>query len=247
MTAAKTILTLSVLLGAYIPSSYGQEAESSGVDNVLERLERQILSDEADGFSHPGLRADNEGDGLTDPTAPIGGNNLRTRPKAQAADFSAILNNVKNLGKEIERLSSDVHQYKQAAVVASKDNTYVYVEASILDSAKNNLKSIRVKIDGFTVYDIRDTAGLWMPSAAIPLYSGPLIAGNHRIEVDASVGQVQGEGLPVNGPVYRNMQQTFDIKIPLSSANKKYILSIAPVTAGSDKNTDAGLTLKEAM
>jgi hypothetical protein len=230
--------------------AYGQNSGGEGVDNVLERLEKQILSDEADGFSHPGLKPDPETDSLEDQTASVGGvTPARKKSKGKddgAPDFSGVLQQVKNLEKSIEQLSSDVHQYKQAAVVASKDNTYVYIEAAVVDAAKNNLKSIRVKIDGFTVYQVRDTAGLWLPAAAIPLYSGPLTAGSHRIEVEAAVGEVQSPGLAVTGALYKGVEKSFEIQIPLSSANKKYVLSIGPAADKNDAG-DAGVTLKETM
>lgn len=242
----KTALLASVLVCSAEVSA--QKAGDEGVDNVLERLEKQILSDEADGFSHPGLKQDSDSETLEDQTAPIGGFTTRGRKKSDdaAPDFSGILQQVKTLEKSIEQLSSDVHQYKQAAVVASKDNTYVYLEALVLDGAKNNLKSVRVKVDGFTVYHVRDTAGLWLPTAAIPLYSGPLSAGSHRIEFEASVGQIQSPGLAVSGATYRNVEKSFEIKIPLTSANKKYVLSIGPAS-DQEKNGAEGVTLKEVM
>ena len=124
------------------------------------------------------------------------------------------------------------------------DNSYVYLEAHIMEAEKTNLKSIRVKVDGFTVYQVRDTAGLWTPKSAIPLYSGPLSAGTHRIEISASIGEIQKPGLPVNGPSFKSIEQAFEIQVPLGSTNKKYQIAIAPA---ADAGAAPTVTLKDSL
>jgi hypothetical protein len=232
-----------ILLSQLATTAFAQSGEE-GADKVLEQLEQQIMSDEADGLSH--FKSPNGPFGIQDETAPINNGS----PKAKSAnieaaqDFSQIHKKIKDLERDIDTLSSDVQQYKQAAVVASKDNSYVYLEASILEEDKNNLKSIRVKVDGFTVYQVRDTAGLWTPKSAIPLYSGPLSAGTHRIEISASVGELQKPGLPVNGPSFKSIEKTFEIQVPLGSSNKKYQIAIAPAPDAASAPT---VTLKDSL
>ena len=234
-----SVISFGLLAGI----AFGQNGEE-GADKVLEQLEQQIMSDEADGLSH--FKSPNGPFGMQDETAPI--NNGVSKPKASNAeatqDFTQIHKQIKDLERDIDTLSSDVQQYKQSAVATSKDNSYVYLEASIMEADKNNLKSIRVKVDGFTVYQVRDTAGLWTPKSAIPLYSGPLSAGTHRIEITASIGEIQKPGLPVNGPSFKSVEKTFEIQVPLGSTNKKYQIAIAPAPEAGATPT---VTLKDSL
>lgn len=202
------------------------QSGDDGVNSVLEQLEKQILSDDADGLTH--MKSPNGPFGMEDETAPIAGSSKKTRNEDSSRDFSQINGQIRSLERDIEKLAADVQEYKQSAIVASKDNSYVYIEAKILDAKKNALKSLRVKVDGFTVYQVKDTAGLWVPESSIPLYSGPLSAGNHRIDIEANVGDLPGAGLPVAGPAYKSVEKSFEIQIPLGSTNKKYQLAIIP-------------------
>jgi hypothetical protein len=235
---------LSVIVFGLLSGSAFCQTGEEGADKVLEQLEQQIMSDEADGLSH--FKSPNGPFGLQDETAPINNGVAKTKSSnAEAAqDFSQIHKQIKDLERDIDTLSSDVQQYKQAAVVASKDNSYVYLEANIMDADKNNLKSIRVKVDGFTVYQVRDTAGLWTPKSAIPLYSGPLSAGTHRIEISANIGEIQKPGLPVNGPSFKSVEKTFEIQVPLGSTNRKYQIAIAPA---ADAGAAPNVTLKDSL
>ncbi len=232
-----------IFFGLLAGTALAQNGEE-GADKVLEQLEQQIMSDDADGLKY--FKSPNGPFGMQDETAPI--NNGSPKVKATnieaSQDFTQIHKQIKDLERDIDSLSSDVQQYKQAAVVASKDNSYVYLEASILEAERNNLKSIRVKVDGFTVYQVRDTAGLWTPKSAIPLYSGPLSAGTHRIEISASIGEIQKPGLPVNGPSFKSVEKTFEIQVPLGSTNKKYQIVIAPA---ADAGAAPTVTLKDAL
>ena len=196
------------------------------VNNVLEQLEKQILSDDADGLTH--MKSPNGPFGTEDETAPVTSPTGKSKNAESSKDFSQINAQIKSLDRDIEKLAADVQEYKQSAVVASKDNSYVYFEAKVLDAEKSTLKSLRVKVDGFTVYHVKDTAGLWIPNSSIPLYSGPLSAGNHRIDIEANVGHLPGAGLPLAGPAYRSVEKTFEIQVPLGSTNKRYQLAIAP-------------------
>ena len=238
------VILLSVITFGFLTRiAIGQSGEE-GADKVLEQLEQQIMSDEADGLSH--FKSPNGPFGMQDETAPInnGGPKMKSSNIEAAQDFSQIHKQIKDLERDIDTLSSDVQQYKQAAVVASKDNSYVYLEANIMEAETNNLKSIRVKVDGFTVYQVRDTAGLWTPKSAIPLYSGPLSAGTHRIEISAHIGEIQKPGLPVNGPSFKSVEKTFEIQVPLGSTNKKYQIAIAPA---ADAGAAPTVTLKDSL
>lgn len=235
-------ITLFVALLVSSRYAKAQNAHGDGVDNVLERLEQQILSDEADGFSFPGMRDDQPADDLS------GGSGTKahqaTGSKFREPDFANIQQQISNLEKDIDRLASDVQQYKQSAIATSKDNSYVYLEASVIDQKESTLKSIKVKVDGFTVYHIKNTAGLWLHQSAIPLYSGPLSAGTHRIEVEANLGRIYSPGLPVTGPSFKSVEKAFEIQVPLASSNKKYVMSFS---AASDPKAEPTVSIKDTL
>lgn len=217
------------------------QQNDDGVNTVLEQLEKQILNDDADGLTH--MKSPDGSFGTEDATAPIGTPPTLAKDAESSKDFSQINAQIKTLEQDIEKLAANVQEYKQSAVVASKDNSYVYLEAKMLDAKKSTLKSIRVKVDGFTVYQVKDTAGLWVADSSVPLYSGPLSAGNHRIDIEASVGDLPGAGLPVAGPAFKSVEKNFEIQVPLGSTNKKYQLAIVP---GGDQSGPT-VTLNDSL
>lgn len=221
-------------------------ADTAQVDSVLDRLEKRLLDQEADGLTF----------GEKEPPPAIGDptDGLVTKYKykkskiegtpADAEKIKAVATMVTDLENQVDQLASSVQKTKQGILDDAAIDNFVSLEAELADTDSAALKSISVKLDGYAVYELSEASGLWMPSKKVPLYAGPLQPGNHRVDLEARLVVRHKDGLPLNGDVYRFINKTFDLVVPGTPGNARYVLAITP-PAKLDGTADA--TLKEAL
>lgn len=239
---------LSALLLALAATSPApaQEEAASKVDTVLDRLEKRLLDHEADGLTFgeknappPSLDAN---DGPTE--------TMKFQKKTKIGASTAELEGLKQIGGQIaeleqavDRYASEVQKTKQGILDEAHTDNFITIEARLADTDVAAITSLTVKIDGYGVYELKETGGIWMPSAQVPLYAGPLKPGNHRVDLEARIALKPKKALPMNGDVYRFVNKTFDVVVPGGSRTAKYLINIVP-PAKLDGVADA--TLKEA-
>lgn len=146
-------------------------------------------------------------------------------------EIDQIASSVARLDKEVEQLASDVQKMKRNVLATSKVDSFVDLEAQLVSFKDAALTNLFVKLDNFELYKIHDTAGLWIPSFRMPVFSGPLKPGSHRIDVDARIVLKHKEPLKVNNDVFRLVTESFVVNVPSQTKGLRYVIELtAPQT-----------------
>lgn len=225
MKVPTTILFSMILIAGFSHAAELDEAES-----MLDKFEKHLLDQEARQLTF--------GEKVT-PPPPM----PETKPSRQmfyskgtkVQGQSPQMRNLNNLSEliakleqNVDQLTADIQKTKQRVLDESKVDNFITLEAHLNESDNAALKNMTVKVDGYQVYSIHDAAGLWLPSKKVPLYAGPLQPGNHRIDIEARLSLKKSKGLPFNDDIYRFVNKTFEISVPVGSTHSTYVIDIKP-------------------
>jgi len=246
---AMILPTFVLLFGLLIaPPTSALAASLSGVDSVLDRLEKRLLDQEADGLTFGERQNDPAFLRTPEAAAPkktyrFGSTKIEATPK-QAERLKDVGKLVAELEGQVEQLASSVQKTKQSVVDDAAIDNFVTLAAQLGDTDTATIKNLTVKLDGFDLYALSDSSGLWLPSKNLPIYAGPLQPGNHRVDLEVRLVMRQEQNLPLNGDIYRFINKSFDITVTGARSNARYIIAIkAPDKLGDS----ADATLKEAL
>ncbi len=217
------------------------------VDSVLDRLEKRLLDDESEGLT---FDERNRPAGRSEPAAPptkklkFGKARIESGGSSEQTMIKNITTAVSELESQIDLLATNVQKTKQSVLDEASIDNHIDVEAVLSDTDAAAIKSLKIKLDGYPLYELDDTSGLWLPSKSVPLYSGPLQPGTHRLDLEARLVVRGKESLPVNGNVYRFVNKTFQLAVPGGTTSSRYVITITTPTK-IEETADA--TIKEII
>lgn len=233
LAAATLAVTLPLLAKDEEPRGNASSPSLDSVDSVLDRLERRLLDQEADGLTFgerneppPAMQPADQGakykyEGKGGDAAI----KASTTERDQMASLGAA---VAELETQVDQLASNVQKTKQAILDEASMDNFVAIEAELGETDAAAIKTLNIKLDGYPVYELHEASGLWLPSKAVPLYSGPLQPGAHRVDLEARIVVRHNQSLPMNADVYRFVNKSFDINVPGGTSNTRYVIAIKP-------------------
>lgn len=230
---------------ATVTRAQGGANDTAGVDSILDRLEKRLLDQDNDGLTFN--EKVNAGKAANDTTPTSKLDFRKTKVETSTPEnqrLKALANAVTTLEGQVDQLASDVQKTRQTILDEAAINNFVSVEAQMLQTDSAAIKTINVKLDGYSVFELTETSGLWMPSKVIPLYAGPLQPGNHRLELEARIVMKRKLSLPLNSDVYRFVNKSFEINVPAGGGSSRYVIAITPPEK-IDGTADA--TIKEML
>jgi hypothetical protein len=210
--------------------------KSDPVDSVLDRLEKRLLDEEAEDLTHKDSSFSNSTNRKdysalkSSPQTPkqsFKKERINSSTK-EAKGIQGIGQLVTELEEQIDQFSQSVQKSKQSMIDEAKIENAIEIEARLTDPDSAAISMLSVKLDGFAIYQSQDSAGLWLPSAAIPLYAGPFPPGNHRLDVEIRLAKKSKAPLLIIDDVYHFVNKAFDISVPVSKERKRYIILISP-------------------
>jgi hypothetical protein len=223
--------------------------QTDSVNNVLDRLEKRLIDQEAEELSYRDRPE-------VTPNARTTNNKTSTREKSTKSQKFKKENitggapeytGIQGIGQLVTQLEAQVDQFAQSVqkstqsiVEEARIDNYIDIEARLSDPDRASITTMVVKLDGFNIYQSQDSSGLWLPSAAIPLYSGPFPPGNHRLDVELRLAKKSSGPLPIHEDVYHFVSKAFDIVVPIAKEKKRYIIQIKPMSE-EGKGFDASL------
>jgi hypothetical protein len=225
---ARMILIATLLV--FSNASRSEPSDLNQIDSILDRLEKRLLDQEAEGLSFGEKEAIDGTIGYEkSPDAKIKGKKVTVDGTLESQERMRNLAKViRDLENQVDQLASSVQKTKQGILDDSAVDNFVTFEAQLSDTEAASIKTLNVKLDGYPLYEMSEASGLWMPSKSVPLYAGPLQPGNHRVDVEARIVVKHKKALPMNGDVYRFVNKSFDVAITSGTNNNRYVITIIP-------------------
>jgi hypothetical protein len=124
------------------------------------------------------------------------------------------------LESDLARIQSNLHD-------ASVTDNNVLLEVKAQSSAKFVIRDLAAKLDGNSLYDQKDSAGIWMPNQTIEVFHGPLKPGSHRFQIQAVVSPLSNEGLKLPTWQHKTVEANFDITIPEGRSRKHFVVELS--------------------
>lgn len=167
----------------------------------------------------------------------------KDKPKPTSIEsLDTIERSITSLEKEVETLASDVQKAKQTLLENSSIDNFVTISVLLKNSKEASITDLDIKLDGFPLYYLKESSGLWLPGDSLPLYSGPLKPGNHRLSIEARMAQKYDQNLKLNNDSYHFISDNFALLVPEKNPDLRYSLVIIPP---SNANEKASASLKE--
>jgi hypothetical protein len=219
------------LIAAVFPPESAIAKDSGSVESILDRLESRLTNFENESL---GLQLSAEPFSDIEDKEPITASyssKSKIRGKVKEADnITEIATAIAKLESEIEKLSADVQRTRQKVLEDAQINNFVEITALLNDTDLAGIKSFSTKIDGYEVYGLHEDSSFWLPNHNLPVYSGPLQPGNHRIDVESRIVMKTKQPMPLESDVYRFVNKSFDINVPANNFRKRWVLEIKPPT-----------------
>ena len=214
-------------------------AQSSAVIDVepwldrIDKIEAKYLNEESQGLSfdekakrsYPPAEGDVEVQRFA--TSKIVGS-------VPATKLDMTKNALAKLEHQIILLDRDIAQTKQKVIEKTSANNYIDIKTIFGPSDAAAIRSLSVKLDGYEIFELGTAAGLWLPSKSLPLYSGPLKPGDHRIDIHAVAVLRKKDGMPLNEGAFREGTKSIPIRIPDGIVRQRIVVEIQPPKTASE-------------
>lgn len=125
---------------------------------------------------------------------------------------------------EIEHLSMDLKKLQNNILNELNSANFVKIAARVKNKELTTFRNLSIKLDGFIIYELNETTGLFMMQDTLALYEGPIGPGNHVLDFNARVIR-RDEGKTINS-VYNVINQRFKLFVPNGKFEKKWEIII---------------------
>jgi hypothetical protein len=151
---------------------------------------------------------------------------LLTTIKGIEAKIQEYDHRIDILESDLARIQSNLHD-------ASVTDNNVLLEVKAQTSAKFVIRDLGAKLDGNSLYDQKDSAGIWMPNQTIEVFHGPLKPGNHSFQIHAVISPLSNDGLKLPTWQHKTVEANFDITIPDGRSRKHFVVELSQETDSS--------------
>jgi hypothetical protein len=234
ITPVLFILMTAWLLGA----NAGSKKASSGnnvkdFEKIVDQFEEEILKKDQENFRV----------GAGDERSELPEAKYETRLKSQTIEggtkeskvIGTVSTGIQKIDNEIDDLAKDIDALRQEIKQTASIDNKLDLEVRLTDPSAALIKSLDVKVDGFTLYSTNDSAHLSLPASSIPVYSGPIPAGAHKIDVSARVALIEKGGSALKADGSRNESKTFELTMPVGRIQSHFVVEIVAPADGKGK------------
>jgi hypothetical protein len=214
------------------------DTQSKKIENVLDKLEKKLIDRESSPFTEEedlSLKSQQTDKGSAakqtyEPKSP--GKIKAGTPSGK--NLSEIQKRINEYDGRLEVLESDLRRLRAGVYEGSVTDNQIMLNVKTANDAKHIIRTLTTRLDGNTLYNQMDPAGLWMPAREIPIFYGPLQPGEHRIDLSATIAPTTSEGIELPTWQHKSVQQSFSFTVPDGKARKNIVIEISdPKSSGS--------------
>ncbi len=231
----ETIIRRSIYVVAVCCSATVSAVDKNSGDTsqaILERLEQKLLRREEGTLSF-----DKDPVKTSSPSQTTRLNYEGQEIKAEAPqlrELEELEKAIVSLEKETENLSRDVQTSRQAILQQAAQTGQVFITTRFSQGSAS-FRTLRVKLDGFTIYETAGSQGFWQSPSELPLFQGPLQPGKHKLEYEARLVMKQEQAPKTNSDAAWNLDETFDFEVPEGKSQKNWSVTVELPEAGQGK------------
>lgn len=229
---AATALAAGLL--ALISTSAWAQAETKGIDALLDKLEDRLKkAEEASAIPEAEGPADvarvdatKKSEAAPDVKLQFRGSDVTPEQENGAKLLGDLKRSVAELDGKVEQLSADIEGTKQRILEDARIDNFMQVSVDQNGGPDGmSLRTLRVKIDDFQVYGINEATGFWSHRKLHPIFAGPLKEGRHKVSVEARVALRSNQRLALENGSMQTVTKDFDLFVPSGKSARSWILS----------------------
>lgn len=218
---------MTIILLAFV-SAMAVAAED-GTDAILERLEKKLLKEEETTLSFSGEKK----------KPPVGESVRRLEYNGtdihgqipSTKDLDDLEKAIRGLEKDVEELARDVQATKQQVLDEAGLKNHVRLTTRLANDQDVAFRSLKVKMDGYLIYETPDSEGVWSVKNEIPLFQGPLKPGKHKLEYEARLVLKTPKPTPVSKDIFHRVNESYELEVTPDTREKSWVVSVeAPKT-----------------
>ncbi|MFW7380172.1 MAG: hypothetical protein ACOH5I_15265 [Oligoflexus sp.] len=198
------------------------------VESILDRLERQLIERERRNL-FPGTKpTDSEKKGNVDHRIIVEPSMISGRLPDQGAldEFASTIDQIED---ELASLGGELENLKQKIRRGTQSDSLIEISAMIPNPDQVSIREFEIKLDGFTIYQLNRSGGLWLPRQQIPIFAGPLASGPHEIELHARIVKKMSDDLPVDSSTFHLYRQKFQFEVKEGIDKKGFRITMGEV------------------
>jgi hypothetical protein len=207
-------------------NSYAASKPSNDLtDNMLDRLERKLLEQEAATLriqpppkTMPPQKPDKKLN--YQPQTFIG-----QMPGSQ--EFSSVDKKLSEIEVQVEDLSQRVEKLQSEVMEKTEKGSLVEIQVALDEPETTALREMSISLDQYLIYQLGKNLNAWTPSPQIMVYSGPLEPGKHILAFKAQTLRRHSEKVPLDTNLFHTYNQEIKIEIPQGTYRRGYKLRLS--------------------
>lgn len=230
MIRLKALVSLILLLTG---TTLWAQSQTKGIDALLDRLEERLKRAEEDAAIPEGTatevpRADATKRSNNEPDVKLQFKGTDVSPNQESGSqlLHDLKRSVSELDSKVEQLSADIEGTKQRILEDARIDNFMQLSIDQNGGPEGmSLRTLRVKIDNFTVYGINEATGFWSHRKLHPVFAGPLKEGRHKVSIEARVALRSEQRLALENGSMQTLQKDFDLFVPSGKSARSWVIS----------------------
>lgn len=186
-------------------------AKEGNIDSILDRLEKKLMETKQEPF----LLEDKWNQPIKNPKR----KSYRFKQTTIASNLPSqagldeIGKAIDKIQLEVNQLSSDMERMKQSIGDKTSIDTKLVIETEILKPQSTVVRDLVIYIDDFEVFKLNPDSRLWAPKKIIPIYSGFIHPGTHKVTVRGRVARIMSKTLPIDDNTFNIIEGKHTIEV----------------------------------
>lgn len=213
------------------------DKQADKIESVLDKLESRYLDRESGPLTY-----EEQNKAAANDKKPAEIMEIKPKSPIQAETpngriLKDIQGKITEYDNQLDSLEADARKLKAGLIEGSTIDNQVTVDVRLKNPKTASMRTLTAKIDGSTLFNQNDPAGMWIPAKSIAIYQGPMQPGAHRLEVTAVVTRTNADGLALSGWNQQQVIQSFTFDVPEGKVRKTVAVEIEVGNAKDEKAT----------
>jgi TolA-binding protein len=203
---------------------------------ILDRLEKKLLDYDQESLSISEKSLSSKKSGPSDSSIDSGQTSIAaSSPAASTSTLDDLEKVVKEIEDQIDQTEDEVQRIRSELNQMALQGGYVELQLENQLSENAVISQIAVRLDGFEIYRVDTTHNYWIPYRIIPVYTGPMPAGDHRLDLEAVITKKSEQNSPIQGTGTTLENRSFSFKMQDGQQHRKWTITLKGSTKPNEQ------------